>query len=207
MADSSKLIMIVGGAAVAYYAYTQGWLASLGLGMPSDAAYAGQGTAVTAAQGTGCPNTYVYYSPSTKQYYCSATAPTAAQTTAGQAVNAAATPGAVTPTVVAAPVNPNPITGSNTLAGIYSRMVAAAGSGSMGVDAWNSYLATAGNLTPPDPMPIFTAAVPGFSRSQLLTAAQYWGVMAPALTAQQGLTGMGRVFAGLGAIRDTMRFR
>ena len=115
---------------------------------------------------------------------------------------AAATPAA---TPAAAPVNPNPITGSNTLAGIYSRMVAAAGSGSRGVDAWNSYLATAGNLTPPDPMPIFTAAVPGFDRSQLLTAAQYWGVMAPALTAQQGLTGMGRVFAGLGAIRQTMR--
>jgi hypothetical protein len=84
-------------------------------------------------------------------------------------------------------------------------MVAAAGSGSRGVDEWNSYLATAGNLTPPDPMPLFQAAVPGFDRSQKLTAAQYWGVMAPALTAQQGLTGMGRVFAGLGAIRQTMR--
>jgi hypothetical protein len=199
MADSSKLIMIVGGAAVAYYAYTQGWLSSLGLGMPSDAAYAGQGTAVTAAQGSGCPNTYAYYSPSTKKYYCSATAPTATQTAAGSAAaTAAATTAPVTPT-------PNAITGGNTLAGIYARMVAAAPSGSHAVDDWNTYLATAGNLTPPDPMPLFQAAVPGFDRSQLLTAAQYWGVMAPALTAQQGLTGMGRVFAGLGAIRATMR--
>ena len=159
MADSSKLIMIVGGAAVAYYAYTQGWLSSLGIAAPA----------------------------------------------------AAATPAALTPATVAAisAVTPNPaaVMGANTLAGIYSRMIAAAGPGPYNADVWNTYLATAGNLTPPDPMPIFTAAVPGFSRSQLLTAAQYWGVMAPALTAQQGLNGMGRVFAGLGAIRATMRYR
>ena len=156
MADSSKLIMIVGGAAVAYYAYTQGWFASLGIG--------------TAAAATP-----------------------------------AATP--ALPAAPAAPANPSPITGSNMLAGIYSRMIAAAGPGPYNADVWNTYLATAGNLTPPDPMPIFTAAVPGFTRSQTLTAAQYWGVMAPALTAQQGLNGMGRVFAGLGAIRATMRYR
>jgi hypothetical protein len=153
MADNSGMIKIGLFAAVAYYAYSQGWLSSLGIG-------------------------------------------TAAATT---------TPATTTTPAVA--VNPNPITGANTLAGIYSRMVAAAGSGSRGVDEWNSYLATAGNLTPPDPMPLFQAAVPGFERSQKLTAAQYWGVMAPALTSQQGLTGMGRVFAGLGAIGQTMRYR
>jgi hypothetical protein len=151
MADNSGMIKLGLFAAVAYYAYSQGWLSVLGISAP--------------------------------------------------AATAAATPAATLP---AAPVNPNPITGSNTLAGIYSRMVAAAGPGSRGVDQWNTYLATAGNLTPPDPMPLFQAAVPGFDRSQNLTAAQYWGVMAPALTAQTGLTGMGRVFAGLGAIRQTM---
>jgi hypothetical protein len=156
MADSSKLIMIVGGAAVAYYAYTQGWLSSLGIAAP------------VAAAATPATTTLIAAPP-------------------------------------AAPVNPNPITGSNTLAGIYARMIAAAGPGPYNADVWNTYLATAGSLTPPDPMPIFTAAVPGFTRSQTLTAAQYWGVMAPALTAQQGLSGMGRVFAGLGAIRATMR--
>jgi hypothetical protein len=150
VADNTGLFIKLGIAgAVAYYAYSQGWLSSLGIG-------------------------------------------TAATTTPA------------TTTTPAVAVNPNPITGSNTLAGIYSRMVAAAGPGSRGVDEWNSYLATAGNLTPPDPMPLFQAAVPGFDRSQKLTAAQYWGVMAPALTAQTGLTGMGRVFAGLGAIRQTM---
>lgn len=99
-----------------------------------------------------------------------------------------------------------PVTGSNSLAGIYAKIVAAAGTGQMNVDQWNTYLATAGNLTPPDPMPIFTAAISGFDRSQPLTLAQYWGIMAPALTTQLGLTGMGRVMAGLGALRDGMRY-
>ena len=157
MADNSGMIKLAVAGAVAYYAYSQGWFASLGIG--------------TAAAATP-----------------------------------AATPALpAAPVAPAAPVNPNPITGSNTLAGIYSRMIAAAGPGPYNADVWNTYLATAGSLTPPDPMPIFTAAVPGFTRSQTLTAAQYWGVMAPALTAQQGLSGMGRVFAGLGAIRATMR--
>jgi hypothetical protein len=115
----------------------------------------------------------------------------------GAPTAAAAAPAAASPAAPATPVNP--ITGANTLDGIYQRMIASAGSISQGVDAWNSYLATAGNLTPPDPMPIFTAAVPGFDRSQLLTGPQYWAVMAPALKSQLGLSGLG-FYGGLGAI-------
>ena len=108
------------------------------------------------------------------------------------------TPGATSPLTVVPP-NPNAITGANTLDGIYARLVATSPSGQHGVDEWNSYLATAGNLTPPDPMPIFSAAVPGFARSQALTAAQYWAVMAPALKSQLGLSGLG-IYGGLGAL-------
>jgi hypothetical protein len=106
---------------------------------------------------------------------------------------AAATPLPVTP----AP-NPNAIVGTNTLAGIYARLVAKAPAGSMGVDAWNTYLAPLlpGGGPAPDPMPIFTAAVPGFSRSQPLTAGQYWQYMGPAIGTQYGLSGLnGRMHA------------
>jgi hypothetical protein len=109
---------------------------------------------------------------------------------------------AATPATPAAPPvvpNPNAITGANTLDGIYARMVAAAGSASRGVDQWNTFLATAGNLTPPDPMPLFTAATAGFDRAQLITGPQYWAVMAPALKSQLGLSGIGH-YAGLGAL-------
>lgn len=135
MADNSGMIKIGVAAAVAYYAYSKGWLSSLGIGAP----------AVT-----------------------------------------------TTTTPVAAVVSPNAITGANTIDGIYARMVAAAGNNkTMTIDAWDTFLASAGQLTPPDPMPLFQAAVPGFDRSQLLTAAQYWAVMAPALKTTFGLSGIG----------------
>lgn len=102
------------------------------------------------------------------------------------------------PVPVPAP-NPNAITGANTLDGIYTRLVAAAPSGAHGVDVWGSYLAPILGSAPPDPMPIFTAAVPGFARSQQLTAAQYWAVMAPVLKTQFGLAGLG-IYGGLGAV-------
>ena len=141
MADNSGLIIKVGiFGAVAYYAYSQGWLSSLGIG--------------TAA---------------------------------------AATVTTVAPVATAAPV-----TGANSLSAIQAATILAANAPAAGlaVDDWgwylNNVLATIGNGKPaPDPMPIFTAAIPGFVRSQLLTSAQYWAVMGPALTSQLGLSGLG----------------
>ena len=211
MADSSKLIMVVVGGGILYYAYTQGWLSSLGLGgMPSDAYYVGVGTALTSAQGTGCPNTYTYYSPSAKAYYCSATAPTAAQTTAGQ--TAATSSATTTSTTSSTSSTTTPVVGANTLDAIYAAIVAAANAASvpaagLNVDGWgyylNNQLASQG-LTAPDPLPIFTAAIPGFARAQLMTAAQYWGIMAPALKSQLGLSGLG-LYGGLGLLAQRYR--
>ncbi len=106
--------------------------------------------------------------------------------------SAPATPAGAAPP----PPNPNAITGANTLDGVYARMVAA---------AWNAYLTGVmpAGFVAPDPMPIFQAAVPGFDRStNLLTAGQYWAVMAPWLKTNAGLSGLGR--RGLGCMYDVM---
>jgi hypothetical protein len=62
------------------------------------------------------------------------------------------------------------------------------------MDDWgyflNQALAPIG-LTAPDPYPLFNAAVPGISRSQLLNAGQYWVIMGQALKSQLGLSGLG----------------
>jgi hypothetical protein len=49
MADNSGMIKLGIAAAVGYYAYTQGWLASLGIGTPAAAAVTPVAAAVTAA--------------------------------------------------------------------------------------------------------------------------------------------------------------
>jgi hypothetical protein len=115
----------------------------------------------------------------------------------GTPAAAAPAPAAVTP----AP-NPNAIIGANSLDAIYIRIVADAKVSTATVDEWNyflnSELAPLGK-TAPDPMPIFTTAVPNFDRSQKLTPAQYWAVMAPALKSQLGLSGLG-IYGGLGQL-------
>ena len=122
MADNSRMIKLGLVAAVAYYGYSKGWFAGLGIGTPQPAA-----------------------------------APIA--------------PAAAAP-------NPNAITGSDTVAGIQARTILAAKAPAEGlaVDDWgyslNEALAPLGKSAP-DPMPIFTAAVPGFNRDQKLTAGQY----------------------------------
>jgi len=126
-------------------------------------------------------------------------------------------PGATTTTAPTAstttPAAPA-VTGANTLDAIYGRMVtaAAAPAAGLGVDDWgyflNAQLSPLGKVAP-DPMPIFTAAIPGFARAQLMTAAQYWSVMAPALKSQLGLSGVGLyglgVIGGLGYWRGQKR--
>jgi len=104
-------------------------------------------------------------------------------------VAVAAVPGPAAP-------NPNAIQGADTVAGVQARVLLAAAPPAEGlaVDSWgyalNAALAPLGKSAP-DPMPIFSAAVPGFSRGQLLTAGQYWAVMGPALKSQLGLSGLG----------------
>ncbi len=104
-----------------------------------------------------------------------------------------ATPAAPAPVMGTTPVvvDPNAITGANTTDGIYQRLqTAAKGVTSASIDEWDVYLSQTG-VTPPDPMPLFVAAVPGFDRSQKINLAQYWAVMAPALKTQLGLSGLG----------------
>jgi len=97
------------------------------------------------------------------------------------------------------------VTGANSLDGIHQQLVKAANAPSAGlsVDGWgyflNQVLANAGKGAAPDPMPIFQPAIPGFDRGQLLTDAQYWGIMAPALKSQLGLSGLG-LYGSLGAL-------
>jgi hypothetical protein len=96
----------------------------------------------------------------------------------------------------AAAVDPNAITGANTVAGIQARVLLAAKAPAegLGVDEWNYFVNDAlGPLgkSAPDPMPLFVAASPGFDRSQKITAGQYWAVMGPALKSQLGLSGLG----------------
>ena len=112
------------------------------------------------------------------------------------------------PTLAAANGSVAPVTGAGSLDGIYTAIVAAAKAANapaagLNVDGWgyylNNQLALQG-LTAPDPMPIFSSAISGFARSQLMTAAQYWGIMAPALKSQLGLNGLG-IYGGLGLLR------
>jgi hypothetical protein len=116
----------------------------------------------------------------------------------GAPAAASTTPAATTPaTTTPAPApNPNPISGANSLAGIQAHAIALANAPAAGLtaDQWGYYLnqvLNPLNMVAPDPMPLFTAAAPGFDRSQVLTSGQYWAVMAPALKSQLGLSGLG----------------
>jgi hypothetical protein len=117
---------------------------------------------------------------------------------AAPAATAAATTAATsTPAVpVTVAPSPNAISGANSAAGIQAHTIALANApaAGLGVDQWGYYLnqvLAPLNMVAPDPLPLFTAAAPGFDRSQVLTAGQYWAVMTPALKSQLGLTGLG----------------
>jgi hypothetical protein len=180
MADNSGLIKIAAIGAAMWLAYTEGWLSFLGIGAASSSA-----TAAT----TGTPAASAVASP----------------------------PAASVPAITSAPPAPNPK--ANVLDGIYTAMVKAANapSAGLGVDAWgyylNNQLAPLG-LQAPDPQPLFSdyitainalalpgaPVLPAFDRSTfLVTAPIYWGVMAPALRTQLGLSGLG-IYGGLGAL-------
>lgn len=103
---------------------------------------------------------------------------------------------AVSAAVATVPDDPNAITGVNTVAGIQARVLLAAKAPVEGlsIDEWGWYVndaLSALGKSAPDPMPLFVAAVPGFDRTQKVTAGQYWAVMGPALKSQLGLSGLG----------------
>ena len=122
--------------------------------------------------------------------------------------------GAVTPPKATPPTggpDPKPASGpgsssstSNTLAGVYAKMVAASGLGAdarLGADGWGYYLnqvlAPLG-YTAPDPLSVFGVMLMGADRSAQFTAAEYWAVMGPAIKKQTGLSGLG-FFGGGGS--------
>ena len=123
---------------------------------------------------------------------------TASTTTTTAATTSTSGTSAGTVNTASSPVAASPA----SLDSLYSKMVAAAKAAgeasSLGVDAWGYYLNNSG-ITAPDPLPIFSAAVANFDRSQVFTAPQYWAIMAPALKTQLGLSGLG-VYGGLGQL-------
>lgn len=116
----------------------------------------------------------------------------------GSTTPATTTPGTTTGTTTP-PASTAPA--YNSLAATFARMKADAGAqaASTGLSAygWNYSLARVSNITPPNPVDVFTS---GMDLSQNMTADQYWGVMAPYLTANMGLSGV-RSINGLGATR------
>ena len=106
----------------------------------------------------------------------------------------------LSPAAVAAPAAKTPASGSapataaNKLDSTFALMVSKANAPSAGltVDEWNWFLMQSlPNFTAPDPMPLFQAVTPGFDRATLVSAADYWKVMAPWLKTNAGLSGLG----------------
>ena len=107
-----------------------------------------------------------------------------------------AAPASTATTAVPVTSSPNAIAGANSAAGIQAHTMTLANAPAAGLtaDQWGYYLnqvLNPLNMVAPDPMPLFTAAAPGFDRSQVLTPGQYWAVMLPALKSQLGLSGLG----------------
>lgn len=116
-------------------------------------------------------------------------------------------------TTTPTPVTTTPATGTtpppaapayNSLAATFARLKADAGAqaASTGLSAygWNYSLARVSTITPPDPNAVFTS---GMDLTQNMTADQYWGAMAPYLTANFGMSGV-RSISGLGATRSML---
>lgn len=111
-----------------------------------------------------------------------------------------ATPTTTTPVTTTTTLTSNtPITKPQplpSLATVQAQLLAAANASAAGygVDQWgfflNQVLAPYG-LTAPDPAPLFSGGSTSWDRSTLYPAAAYWAVMAPALTSQSGLSGLG----------------
>jgi hypothetical protein len=208
-------IVLLGGLAVGGYFLYQYMTAG---SLPADAQFASQipiGATVQIPQ-TGAvvnqmvagPATtalgYLYYSPSTKLFYTSYTAPKAAQIAAipsGQ-------PPATTSTVqtssgpVTTPTTTTPAAAPQSLDSVYAQLKtagAAAGFSGSGdsltasPDQWNYFL----NSLFPSNSANLDALFPAPNRSSPVTAAKFWSAVGPVLGKQFGLSGLG-LFAGLG---------
>lgn len=230
--DSSTLFLI-GGAALLFLWWSSGGLtgasSALSASLPSDAGYLAQlgtGQTATVTAGTVTGPAYIYYSPSTGDTYASATAPTTAQQQLGSTYTSASAPSSSPATgstvntggniPTSPPLGNSPTASTQTLAHIYSAIVAAAqGDGNFtnvgGVWQgtpyhWNYYLAqtatqpagTSGTW-PPD----LGAVFPGVDLTAPMSSTTYWAGMAPYLTSNFGLHGLG----GLGALRAVWNAR
>lgn len=183
--DSSSAVLLLGGIGVAVYGYFQGWFASLGFS-PA----ASPSTAVTAATGTTMPATIGTPAPVT-------------------------TPPASNTPVVSGPVTLPPVAQTgNSLASILAALQASeaaafgsdtalSGSASnptASYDVHNWYLVNRtsagvqdGQLSAPD-------------HTSEITLTAYWAWAAPQIQALfPGLSGLGDVYAGLGALARTVR--
>lgn len=110
------------------------------------------------------------------------------------------TPAPTTTTVVS--TAPAPTTPAfNSLDAIYTRLAASVGNQQLDPDGFNFYLnqQLPSGVSAPDPLAVFTQA--GFDRTQSMSLANYWGAVAPYLSAHMGLSGLGI----LGGLYDHMR--
>lgn len=185
--DNSTLILLAGGAAVAYYGYTRGWFASFGL-------------TPAASVSPSAPATTPASTPSAPAGTPAAQTPPVSSTSAGGGTAAASS---------------TPSASVNTLANVFSQLKTAeaaafgaadpalTGSASNPVasyDVHNWYLVnrtdaglTDGQLQAPD-------------HTTQISLTDYWAWAAPQLQqAMPGLTGLGYVYAGLGAIARMQR--
>jgi hypothetical protein len=117
---------------------------------------------------------------------------------------ATTTPATTTPaTTTPATTTPATTPAFNSLAAIYSRMVAAAPSNALTADQWNVYLALVSAVAAPDPNAVFTFTDAN-PRTATMTAAQYWSKMEPYLVTQ-GMSGLG-LYRGMGRFYQRRRF-
>jgi hypothetical protein len=133
---------------------------------------------------------YVAYTQGWLSFLGIGTAATTAATSVPVTTGTVAT--TLTPAV---PVSIATTPAAPTLAALQAATIlaAAAPTAGLGVDQWGYYLnQVLGPLgyVAPDPLPIFSAAIPTFDRSQLVPTAQYWSIMGPALN-KVGFSGLG----------------
>ena len=107
-----------------------------------------------------------------------------------------ATPATATTATTTPSTSPATTDTFNSLASIYSRIVAAVPANTLyTADQWNVYLAAQSSVTPPDPALVFTFT-DASPRTATMTAAQYWSEVEPYLV-KQGMSGFG-LYRGMG---------
>jgi len=240
---NSKLILLIGAGVVVYVWWeSQKANATGASSLPSDAVpMLAQGTQTPLSLQAGQSGTvgsqtlsgpgYVYYSPSTKLFYVSATAPSAAQIAAAVSLTSAPSSTGTTPPQNTTTTTPPATTSTyktpagatvsspTTLAGIWAAIQQWAAADpnfttSGGVlsglpDHWNFYLAY---ISPTAPAgytgawpPDLNAVFPGIDVTQPMTATAFWAGMGAYLSkgGLSGLAGMG----GLGDAGNRFRYR